>query len=457
MTENIQSVIKDFLSSLQTARLYPEWHPEFKKAVDKAFQALNEALSERQDLIIGIIGEELAFEKEIFFELSKFARPMVLYLKGRGIEKIQIQRGLEFEELSKFFSLLVGAKEEIKEPQELLESLGIRNISAGKITVSSECFALPDKDKTLTGLLDIYEKSADDVSDCIEHILNERDIDYLVLKLTMKNVMENLLGFHQEFLRLATIKRYDSKTFYHILNVSILSMYFAAKLGFAKEKVLEIGTAALFHDIGKLYISRKIIQKPGRLTDEEFGKIKSHVVMGTEILLRYVDTMGILPAVVCFEHHLKYNLKGYPKVSHYEKLHIASQIVALCDIYDALSHKRSYKSDYPPNMIYELMVSEKGASFESGLIDRFFRIIGVWPLGTIVLLTDKRIAVVRKEHEDDIFSPEVEVISPAEKKEAIDLRKTEGVKIERFLNPFREGKQYLHLVYPSYGNELTSP
>lgn len=455
MAENIQSAIKDFLSCLQTARLYPDWHPEFKKAVDKAFQALKSSLEERQDLVIGIIGEELAFEKEIFFEFSKLARPMVLYLKSRGIEKIQINRGLELDELGKFVSFLAGAKEEIRGPGEQLESLGVRNISVGKITASSECFVPPDKDKHLAGPLDIYEKSVDTVSDYVERVLNQNDIDYLVLKMTMKNVMDSLLDSHQEFLRLATIKRYDLKTFYHILNVSILSMYFAAKLGFAREQALDIGTAALFHDIGKLYISRKIIQKPGKLTDEEFDRIRSHVVIGAEILLRYVDKMGVLPVVVCFEHHLKYNLKGYPRVSHYGKMHIASQIVALCDIYDALSQKRSYKSDYPPNMIYELMTSEKGSSFEPELIDSFFRVIGVWPLGTIVLLTDKRIAVVKNEHEDDIFSPEVEVISPPEEKETIDLRKAKGIKIEYFLNPFREGKQYLHLIYPGYGNELT--
>ena len=108
-------------------------------------------------------------------------------------------------------------------------------------------------------------------------------------------------------------------------------------------------------------------------------------------------------------------------------------------MYDALSQRRSYKNDYPPNMIYDLMMREKGRAFEPQLLDKLFKIIGVWPVGTIVRLSDGRIAVVREENEDDIFSPKVEVISPLDKKETIDLKKEEAkIKIERSLNPLSE-------------------
>jgi putative nucleotidyltransferase with HDIG domain len=243
------------------------------------------------------------------------------------------------------------------------------------------------------------------------------------------------------------MKRYDTRTYYHTLNVSILAMYFSAKMGFAREEVLDIGIAGLFHDIGKIYISRKIIQKPSRLTDEEFAKMKNHVIVGTEILLKYVEAVGFLPVVTCFEHHLKYDMSGYPKLTFTQPPHLASEITTICDVYDALSQRRSYKDDYPPSQIYEVMLKEKGTTFEPELLGKFFRIMGVWPVGAIVSLTDARIAVVREENEDDIFSPKVEVIMPIDRKETIDLRITRDTnKIERYLNPFNEGKEYLHLV-----------
>ncbi|MCX5703159.1 MAG: HD domain-containing protein [Candidatus Omnitrophica bacterium] len=447
MEDKIEVSFKELISTLQIAKLYPDWHPQFKKAIDKAYLSLKDALSEREELVIGIIGEELAFEKEIFFGLSKMTKPTILYLKGRGIERIVFSRGLEKEELNKFIAFLVTPKEEMgHQPQEALSLLGIKNIVVGKIKASPSA-PLEDKVKKSIDYLSIYEDCLDKVTDSLSTVLDENKIDSLALRFTVSNMMENLLGRHQDFLTLGTIKRYDARTFSHVLNVSILSMYFSSKVGFAKEEVLEIGTAALFHDIGKIYISRKIIQKPQGLTEEEFGIMKSHVVVGAQILLKHVGALGVLPAVVSFEHHLRYNLSGYPKLSFPRQPHIASLIVTICDVYDALSQRRGYKGDYPPEMIYDLMMREKGTTFEPQLLDKFFKIMGVWPVGTIVSLSDARIAVVREENEDDISSPKVEVIAGKDKQEMIDLRAVkEKVKIERSLNILKEGKEYLSLI-----------
>jgi putative nucleotidyltransferase with HDIG domain len=451
MLEKIENAFKDLISCLQMARLYPNWHPEFKKAIDKTYISLQEVLKDRAELVIGIVGEELAFEKEIFFELSRMVKSVIIYLKERGIERIEFHRSFRSEELGKFITFLIKPKDELKhDPQEELALLGIKNIVIGKIKVSSATSSLVENVESVgrsVSYLRSYEDSLGNVTDSLEKMLDEQELDHLALRLTVNDVMENLMGHYQEFLNFATIKRYDLKTFCHVINVSILSMYFSSKIGFSKEEILDIGTAALFHDIGKLYISRKILQKPSKLTEEEFTKIKSHVIVGAEILLKYVDDLGILPVVICFEHHLKFNLTGYPRLSYYQKPHIASQIVSICDVYDALSQRRSYKNDYPPKMIYDLMMKERGMSFEPQLLDNFFKIIGVWPQGTIVSLSDGKIAVVREINEDDIFSPKVEVIAPSDKKGIIDLRTVPGEnKIEHSLNPLTEGKEYLPFI-----------
>jgi hypothetical protein len=98
-------------------------------------------------------------------------------------------------------------------------------------------------------------------------------------------------------------------------------------------------------------------------------------------------------------------------------------------------------------MIYDIMIKDKGTTFEPDLLDKFFKIMGVWPQGTIVVLSDGRIAVVREENEDDIFSPKVEVIAPADKKEVIDLKSVkEKLKIERSLSILKEGREYLSSI-----------
>jgi putative nucleotidyltransferase with HDIG domain len=446
MLEKIEVAFRDLLASLQVAKLYETRHPMFNKSVDKAYQSLQSALAEREELVIGIVGEELAFEKEIFFDLSKLLKPTILYLKDRGMERIAFHRGLQREELSKFIEFLVAPKEEIKKDfQEHLSFAGIKNISAGKLQVSSGAKAQGNQQSMLSA--SVYESSVAEASRSLESILNTEAIDHLAFRFAINNVLENLITQHRDFLKLITLRRYDLGTFAHLLNVSTLSMYFASKIGFSKDIVLDMGVAGLLHDIGKLYISRKVITKKDKLTDKEFAQMESHTVLGAELLLHYTDTLGILPVVVALEHHLRYNLSGYPKLAFPRKLHISSLIVCICDVYDALSERRGYKTDYPPDMIYNMMLKEKGTTFDPVLVDKFFAIVGIWPIGSIVALNDARVAIVIGENEDDVTSPKVRVIHPEDNKEAIDLKYTKDkINIERFLNPWKEGQEYLHLI-----------
>jgi len=175
--------------------------------------------------------------------------------------------------------------------------------------------------------------------------------------------------------------------------------------------------------------------------------MKYHTTQGAEILVKYIDAVGRLPAVVSYEHHLRYDMKGYPRLAYPRKPHTASMIVSMCDVYDALAQRRSYKKDFPPKKIYNIMIAGKGTSFAPELIESFFRMLGVWPMGTIVSLSNKRIAMVQKTNDKDIFSPVVEVIHPQKNREVIDLSEEKfKLKITKSLNPFKEGKKYLKMI-----------
>jgi HD-GYP domain-containing protein (c-di-GMP phosphodiesterase class II) len=177
--------------------------------------------------------------------------------------------------------------------------------------------------------------------------------------------------------------------------------------------------------------------------------MRSHPLLGAKILEGYKDSLGILPMVVAYEHHLRYDLSGYPKLAFPRRPHPASLMISICDVYDALALKRSYKKDYPPEKIYELMMLEKGKTFDPQLVDKFFQFMGLWPLGSLVSLNDGRIAVVRQVHEQDIARPIIEAIAPENLGEMIDLVKQREVRIMRSLNPHREGRPYLPLIGPA--------
>ena len=454
MIEKTKYFLTEFISALQAAKIYTTTHPKFKDFVERVLTSLKDIFKERADVVIGIVDGELAVDQEIFFELSQKLSSLINYLQEKGVERIVFQRALQEEELAQFISYLITRGVEEVDAQESFSRLGIKNIRIGKITavppIKGEAEVEHDEEGKARRIIDyvkLYTEGVKTINQSLETVMNEEDLDYVELRYNMLNFMENLMGKYQDILNLTSIRRKDLLTFNHLLNVTILSMYISSKIGYSKDDVLDVGIAALYHDIGKLYISEKILKKKGKLDEEEFRRMKHHTILGTEILFKYLDTMGILPAVVAFEHHLRYDLKGYPRLSFVRKPHPASLIVSMCDVYDALAQRRVYKRDYPPLKIYNIMINEKGGLYEPQLLDRFFEIIGVWPRGTIVTLNDGRIAVVREVNESDIFCPTVEVISPKKKREFIDLKeKKKELKIESALNPFTEGKKYLKLI-----------
>ena len=444
MKTDVKNVFIGLLNAIQAGKIYSEGHPTFKEFVDVLYLRLVEHLGEKMEIILGIIEGELAWEDEIYFELSQRLKSLVEFLQECGINRIIFRPGLRPDELSAFIAFLTRpGKRRSLESQETDELQGLENIHVGKLRARAAGPAKGDRERHAR-----YEGSLEFASRSLTAVLNKEEIDFLDLRFNILNVMENFMGRHQELLNLMSVKEKDLITFVHLLHVSVLSMSFASKLGFAKDDVLDLGIAALFHDVGKLHISSEILKKEGKLADDEFARIKDHPLLGSMILQGYQDALGILPAVVAFEHHLRFDRKGYPKVPYPRPPHAASLIVSLCDVYDALAQKRSYKTDYPPNKIYEIMILEKGKLFDPALLDRFFQVIGVWPIGTIVMLTDGRIAVVREVNEQDILKPKVEVVHPEASGEIIDLfEEKDGLQVREALNPMGKGQKYLEHIF----------
>lgn len=442
MLKKIKFCLLDFISAVQASKIYSTEHPKYSERLENAFQRIKSILNEKNELVIGIVEEELAWEDEILFEVSQKSKSLIHYLQDKGIERICFHKNLQIEDFEKFIKLLSVSKKDAQEDNENKFTMrGIKNIDAGKMKSFTPEWEVKENTKKK------YENTLKTVSQTISSALNTEEIDYMDLRFNILNVMENFMGKHNELINLLSVKNKDMVTFAHLLNVAILSMYITAKMGYPKDDVLDIGTAALFHDVGKLSISKKILIKKSKLTEKEFTKIEDHPVSGSNILVDYIPTLGVLPAVVAFEHHMGIKGKGYPRVDYPQRPHVASLIVSMCDVYDALAQKRSYKNDFPPLQIYNIMQMEKGKLFDAELLDEFFKIMGVWPIGTIVGLSNKKIAVVKNINKKDIFSPRVEILSKTGRGKIFDLSDIQsGIKISRSLNPFNGGKKYLALI-----------
>ncbi len=213
---------------------------------------------------------------------------------------------------------------------------------------------------------------------------------------------------------LTAMRNYDNYTFTHMVNVSILTMGQARALGIEGRLLREFGLSALMHDIGKVRTPKEILQKPERLTDQEFVIMRRHPVEGAEILRRTPE-MPILAPVVAFEHHLRLDGTGYPEGAKRSALNLGTMICSIADVYDAMRSQRAYQQAFPTDRVLAVLKKDDGAHFDANLVRRFVQLLGIYPPGTLVKLQSDSVAVVTRVHAPDPYRPRVKVLfSPTE-------------------------------------------
>jgi putative nucleotidyltransferase with HDIG domain len=209
---------------------------------------------------------------------------------------------------------------------------------------------------------------------------------------------------------LTALKKYDNYTFTHMVNVAALAMAQARALNVDGTLLREFGFAALMHDIGKVNTPLDVLNKPDKLTRDEFGVMKRHVVDGAHILRRTPEMPALAP-IVAFEHHLKQDLSGYPEGIGTRKLNLCTMIVSIADVFDALRSNRPYRQGLATDRIRAIMGEQENPAFNSVLLKRFVNLMGLFPVGNLVRLSTDEMAVVTAEHPSDPFRPQVKIIS----------------------------------------------
>jgi len=192
---------------------------------------------------------------------------------------------------------------------------------------------------------------------------------------------------------LNSIKTFDNYTFQHSVDVSIVAIMMAKKYGLPEKRLRELGIGCLLHDMGKVLIPVDVVNKPGKLTEQEFAIMKSHPLIGYE-LTKGVSSIGLLPPHVALQHHEKQDGSGYPRGltgnNHLKidmiprTIHLFGNIVAVADVYDALGSDRPYRPALPPEKVFSIIREMSGTHLNSQAVNLLFKIAPVYPVGTTV-------------------------------------------------------------------------
>jgi putative nucleotidyltransferase with HDIG domain len=390
--------LTQLVAGTKAVLLYPPEHPARVQPLRRIVQILDEVLKKYPVFFFGVEEGILVLQGEGVVEESPAVRDCLDRLGERKIKRIEWGRGAGEKDVSAVIELLSldpKALSAFSHPQDFITKRG-----AGFTRVEEEEENLEKR------ALRVYTEA----KSYIVQLWNEASMGRLPEGDRARSLVEEfsqIIGKDRNILLgLTMLSDYDNYTFNHSVNVGVFALTLAEDLGFPHKKV--IGLGGLMHDIGKTRLPLEVINKPGKLTEEEWGLMKLHPVYGAEM----VEEMKLREVYeIVYEHHCGLNRKGYPFLPPTKDVSEEALLVSVCDVYDSVTTLRPYQRQHTPQEGIEILLKLKASGHLKGeYVDAFIRLLGIYPVGTTVRLNTGEIGIVVGIHRDAQDRPKLKLV-----------------------------------------------
>lgn len=266
------------------------------------------------------------------------------------------------------------------------------------------------------------------VRDMMTDIRLGKQIELEKIEPLVERIVDSIFCEPDALAPLARLKEHDAYTFQHSVSVCALMVAFARTLGLDRPTIREIAIGALLHDVGKAKVPDEILNKPAKLTDAEFDKMKSHVVQ-SKIILQASPGISQIALDVAAQHHERFDGSGYPNKLRGDEISLYGQMGSIVDVYDAITSNRVYHKGMAPTEALRKLLTWTDGHFKPDMVKAFIRSVGIYPTGALVRLESRRLAVVQSQNDDKPMQPVVKVIFHTAghylKPQNIDLRRSQ--------------------------------
>lgn len=424
--EKSGSVGKDFTNNLyklmRTAQIHDSRNVATIAALDKAAESVKTLLDSGGPFPLRLFQEHLFIgDVKIRVDIENFlaCTSLINEMKRRGIGSIVFLSQPSASEIAGFVYAFnntdLKSDDPFHELEARLSSQGVTNISLHRPSETNDnpIHVIQDSKEMARHL---YFKTLTAVSEIMDSAKLKNAVGIKKAKRLVHSMVDLMVKEESTLLGLTTLRSYDEYTYNHSVNVSILSIAIGQRLGYSRKEMSDLGMATLFHDIGKIDLPIDLLNKPSEFTPEEWNIMRTHPVNGVKTLLRLkgLQEQAIRMILASFEHHLNYNLSGYPRLATARRVSLFGRITTICDCYDALTSARVYnRSPLVPDKALSFMMKKSDTAFDPLLLKIFVNVVGIYPVGTIVLLnTDEMAVVVRANaNPSNIHKPCIKLIT----------------------------------------------
>ncbi len=409
---------------MRSFRLYPLENQVVQRALAEVETHARIVLNRDGRLQLRLAGDFFFFnDVRVRLDLSNYAAFVFVRkaLETHGVGLVEVGPHVDLREWTSFLSVLIsepqGSGEVALEAiTERLEHAGVDNIAIGPPAALVEALSLTEEAKEAARRT--YARSVTVVKDVMTSVRLGKAWSGRRVKRIVLGIVDQVLHDEAAMLGMTTLRDYDEYTFTHSVNVCILSVALGQKLGFSKLQLFDLGLGALFHDVGKSRVPLSILNKEGRLDKEEWKIMSQHPEFGLVLLfdLHGFEEHPYRAMLTAYEHHMRTDFTGYPRVIRERWLGFFSRIIAVADAFDAATSKRSYQYiPFPPDEVLREMRDNPARGFDPTIVKAFVNMMGIYPVGTLCILDSGELAVVvaPSPNPEELHRPLVRIISDA--------------------------------------------
>jgi putative nucleotidyltransferase with HDIG domain len=363
-----------FAQALASMALYADGHPQRERAIDAAFTELQSLQQDQAHPLFTFLGDEIVYGNLPLREMK--AWDWSARLANAGIQRLEFADQVSREEFEGFLEDVLARLTLSTIDTSEARQLRRPSIKFGVVGIRGDAEAAPEELPTATIAFSLGDE-ADTMRWIHQEVEARGTLPFAEAEAVVRSLSVAMHGGRQIMMPLLQLKAFDQYTTTHSMNVAVLAMALAEYLGLGAQDVRAFGVSGLLHDLGKTRIPLEILTKPGKLTPEERETMNRHPAEGARIILASEENLDVA-AVVAYEHHIMLNGEGYPRLQYRRACHRASDLIHVCDVYDALRTKRPYRDAWAQPKVLQYLEERSGAEFEPELSRAFLAMMRQW-------------------------------------------------------------------------------